>query len=129
MRNKLKDKYNYSPLLNKVRLNKLRKEQQSIRQKDRFLAKQTEEEQKIRQLILPAVPQSRLEWSLKVRPTIDGRKNIVQYMPMLQRLHEDDWGWIMVKFARQMTKSAYLSTAMGHLMTTKSNQKNYILYF
>jgi len=123
MRNKLKDKYNYSPLLNKIRLLKLRKNKQNIRQKDRFLSKQTEEEQKLQQLILPEVPQSRLEWSLKVRPTIDGRKNIVQYMPMLQRLHEDNWGWIMVKFARQMTKSAYLATSMGHLMTTKSNQK------
>ena len=119
----MKDRFNYSPLLNKIRLLKLRRNKQSIRQKDKFLAKQTAEEQKIRQLILPPVPKSRLEWSLKVRPTIDGRNNIVQYMPMLQRLHEDDWSWIMVKFARQMTKSAYLATAMGHLMTTKSNQK------
>ena len=80
MRSKLKDKYNYSPLLNKVRLLKLRKEKQSIRQKDRFLAKQTEGQQKIQQLVLPPVPTSRLEWSLQVRPTIDGRKNIVQYI-------------------------------------------------
>lgn len=119
----MKDKYNYSPLLNKFRLNKLRKEKSNIRQKDKFLKKQTEEAQKLQQTILPDVPQSRLDWSLKVRPTIDGRKNIVQFMPMLQRLHEDDWSWIMIKFARQMTKSAYLATRMGHLMTTKPNQK------
>ncbi|MEK0350464.1 MAG: hypothetical protein QQN60_04480 [Nitrosopumilus sp.] len=119
----MKDKYNYSPLRNKIKLARLRKKKQEIKTKDRYLAKQTSEEQKIQQLILPDVPKSRLEWSLKVRPTIDGRNNIVQYMPMLQRLHEDDWSWIMVKFARQMTKSAYLATAMGHLMTTKSNQK------
>ena len=123
MRTKLKDKYNYSPLLNKIKLLHLRRKKQEIKTKDRHLAKQTVEEQEIQQLILPDVPHNRLEWSLKVRPTIDGRNNIVQYMPMLQRLHEDDWGWIMVKFARQMTKSAYLATSMGHLMTTKSNQK------
>ena len=125
----MKDKYNYSPLLNKIRLNKLRKEQQAVRQKDRFLAKQTEEEQQLQQLVLPDVPDNRLEWSLTVRPTIDGRKNIVQYMPMLQRLHEDNWGWIMIKFARQMTKSAYLSTRMAHLMTTKPNQKTIFVTF
>ena len=123
MRITLKDKYNYSPLLNKIRINKLRKEKQNIRQKDRFLAKQTEEEQLLQEITLPDVPKTRLEWSLKVRPTIDGRKNIVNFMPMLQRLHEDDWGWIMIKFARQMTKSAYLATCMAHVMTTKANQK------
>jgi len=119
----LKDKYNYSPLLNKIRLIHLRKQKQEIRTKDRYLSKQTQEEQEIQKETLPDVPQSKLEWSLQVRPTIDGRKNIVQYMPMLQRLHEDTWAWIMVKFARQMTKSAYLATSMGHLMTTIPNQK------
>ena len=129
MRNKLKDKYNYSPLLNKIRLLKLRKQKQGIRQKDKFLAKQNEEEQKLQQLTLPDMPKNRLEWSLKVRPTIDGRLNIVQFMPMLQRLHEDMWGWIMIKFARQMTKSAYLSTRMGHGMTTHSNWKTTFVTF
>jgi len=119
----LKDKYNYSPLLNKTKLTALRKKKQEIRTKDKYLAKQTQEEQEIQKQVLPEVPLSKLEWSLKVRPTIDGRKNIVQFMPMLQRLHEDNWSWIMIKFARQMTKSAYLATGMGHLMTTKANQK------
>jgi len=82
-----------------------------------------QKEQASQQVELPNVPTSRLEWSLKVRPTIDGIKNIVAFMPMLQRLHEDDWGWIMIKFARQMTKSAYLATCMAHVMTTKPNQK------
>ncbi|MFV2016628.1 MAG: hypothetical protein ACC656_14455, partial [Candidatus Heimdallarchaeota archaeon] len=119
----MKDKYNYSPLLNKIRLVHLRNKKQEIRTKDRYLAKQTQEDQEIQKQTLPEVPPSKLEWSLQVRPTIDGRKNIVQYMPMLQRLHEDTWAWIMVKFARQMTKSAYLATSMGHLMTTIPNQK------
>jgi len=119
----LKEKYNYSPLRTKIKLDKLRRAKQEVRLKDKFLAKQTEEEQKLQQITLPNVPINRLEWSLKVRPTIDGIPNIVQFMPMLQRLHEDNWSWIMIKFARQMTKSAYLSTRMGHLMTTKPNQK------
>lgn len=119
----MKGKYNYSPLLNKFRLTKLRKERSDIRQKDRFLKKQTEEAQLLQQIVLPTVPNNLLDWTLKMRPTIDGRKNIVQYMPMLQRLHEDTWGWIMIKFARQMTKSAYLATRMGSMMTTKPNQK------
>jgi len=129
MKHKLKDKYNYSPLLNKIRLLHLRNKKQEIRTKDKYLAKQTQEDQELQKLVLPDVPTSKLEWSLQVRPTIDGRKNIVQYMPMLQRLHEDTWAWIMVKFARQMTKSAYLSTSMGNLMTTIANQKTtYVTY-
>jgi len=116
-------KLDYSPILhNTIKTDEYQKKLE-IRNKDKFLAKQNQEEQERQKEILPQVPQSKLEWSLHVRPTIDGRKNIVQYMPMLQRLHEDNWSWIMVKFARQMTKSAYLSTSMGHLMTTKPNQK------
>ena len=94
-----------------------------LRSVEKYLNVKLKKEQALQKTDLPKVPIPKLEWSLKVRPTIDGRNNIVQYMPMLQRLHEDNWGWIMVKFARQMTKSAYLATAMGHLMTTKSNQK------
>lgn len=123
MRIKLKDKYNYSPIRNKIQLLHLRKKKQEIKTKDRYLKKQSQAEQELTKIILPDMPESKLEWSLKVRPTIDGRDNIVQYMPMLQRLHEDTWPWIMIKFARQMTKSAYLATSMGHIMTTKSNQK------
>lgn len=123
MRNKLRDKYNYSPIRNKVKLLRLRREKQAIHLKDKYLQKQTDDEQKLQQLVLPELPQNRLEWSLKVRPTIDGIPNIVQFMPMLQRLHEDDWSWIMLKFARQMTKSAYLATCMGFLMTTKNNMR------
>jgi len=89
----------------------------------------SEVQQKLDHIRTLKIPESRLEWSLQARPTIDGRKNIVQYMPMLQRLHEDNWGWIMIKFARQMTKSAYLATSIGHLMTTKTKSKSYILYF
>jgi len=119
----LKDKYNYSPISNKLKLLKLRRKKAEIRNKDKYLVKQNQQEQELQIQVLPNVPQSKLDWSLIVRPTIDGRKNIVQFMPMLQRLHEDTWSWIMVKFARQMTKSAFLSTSMGHIMTTLSNQK------
>jgi len=94
-----------------------------LRAVEKYLNVKLKKEQALQKTDLPKVPTDKLEWSLQVRPTIDGRKNIVQYMPMLQRLHEDTWAWIMVKFARQMTKSAYLATSMGHLMTTISNQK------
>jgi len=116
-------KFDYSPILHDTIKTDEYQKKAEIRNKDKYLAKQTQQEQELQLQVLPNVPQSKLEWSLKVRPTIDGRNNIVQFMPMLQRLHEDTWSWIMVKFARQMTKSAYLSTSMGHIMTTKPNQK------
>lgn len=119
----MKNQYDYLPIYNTEFSLRVKTESREKAQLEKLLHLQSQKEQEIQQITLPDVPQSKLEWSLKIRPTIDGRKNIVQYMPMLQRLHEDDWAWIMIKFARQMTKSAYLSTRMGHLMTTKANQK------
>jgi hypothetical protein len=76
-----------------------------------------------KQLVLPEVPQDKLNWSLKVRPTVDGLTNILNYVPMLRQRHEDDWSWIMDIWARQMSKSSLIATDMAHMMTTKPNQK------
>jgi len=116
-------KFQYLPKQHKKSLERTTETNRDKKNVARILRKKTEAEAAIQQLILPKLPSSRLEWSLKVRPTIDGVLNIVQYLPMLQQLHEDDWSWIMLLFARQMTKSAYLATNMGHLLTTKPNQR------
>lgn len=72
---------------------------------------------------LPILPKNKLQWSLQVRPTIDGKTNLLNYIPMLRQMHEDDWDWIMYLFARQMTKSSLIATDMACLMTTQPNQK------
>lgn len=113
------------PILESERIQKLR----NLAAVEKYLNVKLKKEQTLQKTDLPPVPTSKLDWSLKVRPLIGGKMNIVQYMPMLQRLFEDDWSWIMIKFARQMTKSAYLATSMGHLMTTQPNQKvTYVTY-
>ena len=119
----MKKKISIYPLLETDELQERRDRLQVERLLHVQMRKKTAEEQRLEQITVLDIPKDRLEWSLKVRPTVDGIKNVVRHMPMLQRLHEDNWAWIMVKFARQMTKSAYLATCMGHLMTTKSNQR------
>lgn len=65
-----------------------------------------------------------MEWILKVRPTVDGRPDIIQYLPMYQQLLEDEWVWIMYKLARQMLKSSIESSWLGFYGTTKANSKS-----
>ncbi|MBI5697253.1 MAG: hypothetical protein HZC29_01865, partial [Thaumarchaeota archaeon] len=50
---------------------------------------------------LPMLPKGKLQWSMQVRPTIDGKTNLLNFIPMLRQMHEDDWDWIMYLFARQ----------------------------
>ncbi len=102
--------------LSEYRQKKAIQEQKAV---DRALAVTTEEE--IQEL--PELPKSKLDWSLKVRPTIDGLPNILRFIPMLRQRHEDDWSWIMDLWARQMTKSSLIATDMACTMTTKPNQK------
>lgn len=85
------------------------------------------EDEKIEQL--PDVPLQFKEWTLKVRPTIDGMDNIIKYIPMYQRLYEDEWNWIMIKFARQTGKSTYDASRLGWFATTKPNKRAvYVTY-
>lgn len=67
------------------------------------------------------VPLSYLDWVIQVRPTIEGRKNIINYLPMYRHLYMDEWVKIMIIFARQMGKSTYLASRAGWKMTTKPN--------
>jgi hypothetical protein len=92
-----------------------------LQQKSSTNTSQADMQEKLEEL--PQVPKNKLDWSLQVRTTIDGRTNILNYIPMLRQLHDDDWNWIMYLFARQMTKSSLLATEMAYLMTNSPNKK------
>lgn len=114
----------FSRIDTKIKSNAYLEKLKEKRQINKFRDIEKEKESEtLQQSVLPKVPDNRLDWTLKVRPTVDGKPNIVKFLPMLQQLHEDDWYWIMILFARQMTKSAYFATDMAYSMTKQPNQR------
>ncbi len=72
---------------------------------------------------LPQVPKTLLEWTLMVRPTIEGSTNYIRYLPMYIQLYEDQWDDIHVLFPRQAGKSAYDVSCLGFMGTTVPNSR------
>ncbi len=78
---------------------------------------------------LPNYGKTFLEWALNARPFIDGRANILKYLPYLLRVYEDENPFVMYLWARQTTKSTLFSSRMGYLTTTKAGfHANYTTY-
>jgi hypothetical protein len=73
---------------------------------------------------LPKISPRLKEFCIEARPTIEGRTNLLKYFPFLQRLYEDEWVKIMIVFGRQMGKSTYDATRLGHFALTHPNSKS-----
>jgi len=119
MRIKLKDKYNYSPLHNKIRLINLRKERQNIIQNKKLLEKQlnlkTTEQLKLE---LPIIPSDRVEWEYYCRSIIKGKPNRLKYLPMLLDVVQDKHPFKFLLWARQWGKTTMLASDLAHAATT-----------
>ena len=81
------------------------------------------------EIFLPEYPRTPKEWSMQCRPVIDGRKNILQYLPFMQRYLEDLHPSKQTIFARQTGKSTTIATEMGCDTTTNPGwHANYTTY-
>ena len=75
-------------------------------------------------LELPKIHPRLKEFCLEARPTIEGRPNIIQFIPYMQRLYEDEWLKIMIIWARQGGKTTYDATRLGHQALKQANSKS-----
>jgi hypothetical protein len=81
------------------------------------------------QPILPNYGDSFLEWMFNARPMIDGRENIIKYLPYYQRMFEDEHPSIQYLLARQCLKTTTIASRIGYLTTTKPGfHVNYTTY-
>jgi hypothetical protein len=47
------------------------------------------------------------EWSLRFRPMIEGKKNMLRYLVMWHDIYRDEHPWIMLSIARQLGKTTW----------------------
>lgn len=78
---------------------------------------------------LPDYGDNWLEWTLNARPVIDGRENILKYLPYYLRIYEDEHPSIQYLFARQCLKTTTFASRIGFLAATKpGSHTNYTTY-
>ena len=78
---------------------------------------------------LPEYPKSFKEWSLAARPMIEGRPNIIAYLPFMQRYMEDRHISKQTLFPRQTGKSTTIASEMACDTTTVPGfHANYTTY-
>jgi len=126
MRHRLKDKYNYSPLLNAIRLLKLRRKKQEVTQLAKKINLKSQNELEIE---LPPLPKDRLEWEYYCRPKIKGLPNRLRYLPMLKSIVQDQHPFRMGVIARQWFKTTMIGSDLAYDATTHYDYDQVYLNF
>lgn len=111
----MKEKYNYSPLLNKTRISGYRKEKSAKAQERKNVERQVNQKtQEELEDELPILPKDRIEWEYYCRPQIKGVPNRLKLRPMLLDIVNDPHPFIFMLLGRQWGKTTMLGTDLAY---------------
>src|SRR5437867_1561488 len=67
------------------------------------------------------------DWTLKFRSVVEGKKNVLDYLPMWHDIYKDDHPWIMLLMARQLGKTTYGGGRLAYFGTQPHTKGVYIV--